>query len=495
MAYIPQPFANHNGGNLIVGPDGYLYIALGDGGSGDDPENNAQRTDTLLGKMLRVDVNVADTHPNGYVIPADNPFLDGNPVAALPEIWAFGLRNPWRYSFDDGPGGTGALILGDVGQVTSEEIDYEPANTGGRNYGWRVREGSTAHIPSPPPAYTPLTDPVYDYPRTLGQAVTGGYVYRGSGLASFFRGRYFFADFVTGRIWSLRLTPTPSGAVADDLREHTAELGGVAVLGTISSFGRDAAGELYVVSFAGAIVRIADNSRGPDSVITGDFNGDNLDDVLLYDRNGTGAFSIRVSTGDGTFTAGPSGGWATGWNVTRADFDGNGLADLFLHNPLTGTWVKVINVGGGVFSYFSGGWLTEFTPYVTDLNGDGKSDVFLYGPATGRWLKCLSVGDGRVGFDLSLRRMARRLESAARRLERRWSRRFLPDRFDRALVQGDERRRCRLQLFQRRLADGIHATYRRSERRRLVRRVPVQRNHRSLVQVSQRCARHLRLLI
>ena len=307
LAYIPQPFANHNGGNLIVGPDGYLYIALGDGGSGDDPENNAQRTDTLLGKMLRVDVNVADTHPNGYVIPADNPFLDGNPVAALPEIWAFGLRNPWRYSFDDGPGGTGALILGDVGQVTSEEIDYEPANTGGRNYGWRVREGSTAHIPSPPPAYTPLTDPVYDYPRTLGQAVTGGYVYRGSGLASFFRGRYFFADFVTGRIWSLRLTPTPSGAVADDLREHTAELGGVAVLGSISSFGRDAAGELYVVSFAGAIVRIADNSRGPDSVITDDFNGDNLDDVFLYDRNGTGAFSIRVLDWSRNVHCGPSG--------------------------------------------------------------------------------------------------------------------------------------------------------------------------------------------
>ena len=137
---------------------------------------------------------------------------------------------------------------------------------------------------------------------------------------------------------------------------------------------------------------------GPDSVITGDFDGDHLDDVFLYDRNGTGAFSIGLSTGVGTFTAGPAGGWATGWNVTRADFDGNGLADLFLHNPLTGTWVKVINGGGGVFSYFAGGWLTEFTPYVTDLNGDGKSDVFLYGPATGRWLKCLSVGDGRVGF-------------------------------------------------------------------------------------------------
>ncbi len=141
---ILQPFVNHNGGHLAFGPDGYLYIGLGDGGSGDDPGRRAQDPSTLLGKMLRIDVvNVSDDHPNGYVVPADNPFLKGTPVAALPEIWSFGWRNPWRYSFDPvALGGTGALVAADVGQNNWEEIDYEPRGAGGRNYGWRIREGA-----------------------------------------------------------------------------------------------------------------------------------------------------------------------------------------------------------------------------------------------------------------------------------------------------------------------------------------------------------------
>ena len=139
---IRQPFANHNGGNLVFGPDGYLYIGLGDGGNGNDPQNHAQNPNSLLGKMLRIDVNVPDSHPTGYTIPPDNPFLRGQPVPALPEIWSIGLRNPWRYSFDDpARGGTGALIIADVGQNAWEEINYEPRNRGGRNYGWRNREG------------------------------------------------------------------------------------------------------------------------------------------------------------------------------------------------------------------------------------------------------------------------------------------------------------------------------------------------------------------
>src|SRR5215217_7695295 len=126
-AAIPQPFANHNGGNLAFGPDGYLYIGLGDGGSGDDPLHLAQNPSSLLGKMLRIDVNVEDSHPRGYVVPQDNPFVGGAPVAARPEIWAFGLRNPWRYTFDSiALGGTGAMVIGDVGQNSREEIDYEP---------------------------------------------------------------------------------------------------------------------------------------------------------------------------------------------------------------------------------------------------------------------------------------------------------------------------------------------------------------------------------
>ena len=128
LPYVPQPYANHNAGNLAFGPDGYLYIGLGDGGSGDDPENRAQNPAELLGKMLRIDVSVADTDPNGYVVPSTNPFVSSGPAGVLREIWSFGLRNPWRYSFDPpSRGGTGALIIGDVGQGAWEEIDYEPA--------------------------------------------------------------------------------------------------------------------------------------------------------------------------------------------------------------------------------------------------------------------------------------------------------------------------------------------------------------------------------
>ncbi|RPJ78681.1 MAG: hypothetical protein EHM13_14300, partial [Acidobacteria bacterium] len=237
-AFISQPFANHNGGNLAFGPDGYLYIGLGDGGSANDPGDRAQDPNTLLGKMLRIDVNVPDSDPQGYRIPADNPFVGVAPVAALPEIWAFGLRNPWRYSFDaPALGGTGALLLTDVGQSSWEEIDYEPAGRGGRNYGWRVREGAhpNPNIPPSNAAYLPLTDPIFEYGRESGGAVTGGYVYRGTHLGSAFAGRYFFGDFVSGRVWSLALAAACSGeATAGDLREHTAELGGASVLGNIS---------------------------------------------------------------------------------------------------------------------------------------------------------------------------------------------------------------------------------------------------------------------
>ena len=156
-AFIEQPFANHNGGHMAFGPDGFLYIGLGDGGSGNDPGHRAQDPDTLLGKMLRIDVNVPDANTKGYVVPPSNPFVDNVPVDALTEIWAFGMRNPWRFSFDDvARGGTGALVIGDVGQNAWEEINYEPAGQGGRNYGWRNREGKHAdagrarRCPGPP---------------------------------------------------------------------------------------------------------------------------------------------------------------------------------------------------------------------------------------------------------------------------------------------------------------------------------------------------------
>jgi glucose/arabinose dehydrogenase len=270
-AFIAQPYANHNGGNLAFGPDGYLYIGLGDGGSGGDPENRAQNPQELLGKMLRIDVGVADTHPSGYQVPADNPFVRGVPLPARPEIWAFGLRNPWRYSFDDpARGGTGALVIGDVGQSLWEEIDYEPANRGGRNYGWRVREGAHEYDTSRPPAFLPMTEPIYEYGHDNAVSITGGFVYRGSALPSMYRGRYFFADLV-GRVWSIALTIDPASgeARASNLLEHTDELGGTSFIGNISSFGVDGDGEIYVVSYStGRILKVIGPPAAP-SVPTG----------------------------------------------------------------------------------------------------------------------------------------------------------------------------------------------------------------------------------
>lgn len=256
---ITQPFANHNGGDLAFGPDGYLYVALGDGGSGNDPQHLAQNPMSLLGKFLRIDVNVPAAHPAGYVVPASNPFVGGGPVAALPEIWSIGWRNPWRFSFDDpARGGTGALVAGDVGQNAREEINYEPRGRGGRNYGWRNREGTRVNVDTLPPAYLPLVPPVHEYDHSVGRSVTGGYVYRGQRLAGY-QGRYFFGDFIAGRVWSLafELDAATGEARAVDLREHTDGLGGRAALGNVSAFGVDATGELYVVNYAaGTVLRL-----------------------------------------------------------------------------------------------------------------------------------------------------------------------------------------------------------------------------------------------
>jgi glucose/arabinose dehydrogenase len=238
VLFVDQPYSNHNGGNLVFGPDGYLYIGLGDGGSGGDPHGNAQSLGTLLGKMLRIDPRPADGAP--YRIPADNPFV--TTPGARPEIWAYGLRNPWRYSFDRA---TGDLWIGDVGQSAWEEVDRQPASsTGGENYGWNVREGSHPYTAggSAPGA----VDPVFDYPHSDGGCVvTGGYVYRGAAIPDLV-GTYVFADFCLGEIGGLRL----------DGDQVVHEQLGVAA-GPVSSFGEDTQGELYVLSLAGGVYRLA----------------------------------------------------------------------------------------------------------------------------------------------------------------------------------------------------------------------------------------------
>lgn len=237
---VDQPYSNHNGGDLAFGPDGMLYVALGDGGSGGDPDGNGQNRETLLGSILRIDV---DATP--YAVPADNPFVGQAPFA--PEIWGWGLRNPWRFSFDRA---TGDLWIGDVGQGDLEEISHQPASsTGGENYGWARLEGSRCY-PADPCDSAGTVLPAYEYTHDDGCSVTGGYVYRGSAYPDF-AGRYFFADYCSG--WIRSFYADDGRAV--DVYDHTDDFGTVA---SIASFGEDASGELYVVSMSGTIYRITD---------------------------------------------------------------------------------------------------------------------------------------------------------------------------------------------------------------------------------------------
>jgi hypothetical protein len=238
-----QPFSNHNGGMIAFGPDGYLYIALGDGGSGGDPLNNGQSMNTWLGKILRIDVDGAAP----YVVPPSNPFV--GQTGALPEIWALGLRNPWRFSFDRS---TGDMYIADVGQSAFEEIDVQPASSaGGHNYGWVQMEGNACYMSGCQPSLYTL--PVQVYSHADGCSVTGGFVYRGSEVA-ILTGRYLYADYCSGWVRSFRW----SGGAATDHREWTSLAGGF-----ISSFGQDGRGELYVVRHGanGSVRRIVPSLR------------------------------------------------------------------------------------------------------------------------------------------------------------------------------------------------------------------------------------------
>ncbi len=230
LLHIQQPYENHNGGDLMFGPDGYLYAGMGDGGSAGDPHGNGQSTNVLLGKMLRIDVhNAAAGQP--YSAPADNVFVkDGK---GLPEIWAYGLRNPWRFSFDMA---NGDLYIADVGQDKWEEIDYLPANSpSGANFGWNLREGKHDYKGTVPPG-TQLTEPVFDYGHDQGCSVTGGFVYRGKKLPEF-QGVYLFADYCTGKLWGLL-----KGA---DGSWQTQKLFDMKM--SIPSFAQDADGEIYAL--------------------------------------------------------------------------------------------------------------------------------------------------------------------------------------------------------------------------------------------------------
>ncbi|MFW6175981.1 MAG: PQQ-dependent sugar dehydrogenase, partial [Acidobacteriota bacterium] len=189
---LGQPFANHNGGQLAFGPDGFLYIGLGDGGSGSDPMDNGQDVTTLLGKILRIDVDRTDPGL-AYGLPPDNPQISDEPGARR-EIWAYGLRNPWRFSFDRA---TGDLFIGDVGENQREEIDLAPAGQGGQNFGWRLKEGTLCHVPSTGCEREGLVDPILEYSHDQGCSVTGGFRYRGSASPAL-TGVYLYGDFCSG---------------------------------------------------------------------------------------------------------------------------------------------------------------------------------------------------------------------------------------------------------------------------------------------------------
>ena len=243
---VSQPYANHNGGCMRFGPDGYLYIAFGDGGSGGDPENRAQDGSTVLGKMLRIDI---DQGPP-YSIPDDNPFV-GDPNT-MDEIWAFGLRNPWRFSFDRV---TGDLWIGDVGQGAREEVSYQPASSnGGENYGWRCYEGDNTYDTANCGLSSNYIFPVFDYDRdseTGGRCVSGGIVYRGSSYSCLY-GFYVFADYATENVWTI-------GPDSSVLRHD------ISSISSIAGFGEDESGELYAVGRGGTIYLV----KGSTEVISG----------------------------------------------------------------------------------------------------------------------------------------------------------------------------------------------------------------------------------
>lgn len=240
---VPQPYANHNGGMLAFGPDGYLYIGLGDGGSAYDPQNFAQNLNSKLGKMLRIDVNQTQA-PLNYSIPPGNPFY--NNFSVQREIWSWGLRNPWRFSFDRL---TGDLYIADVGQENYEEVDFQPAGVSSQNYGWNCYEGTFQLSGACAPAQ--LTMPIFDYKHSdlPGCAIIGGYTYRGFEIPDL-RGSYFFADWCKSRIITFRYV----NGVITDYQNRTSELAPAdqsLSINSISSFGEDAAGELYLIDHLG----------------------------------------------------------------------------------------------------------------------------------------------------------------------------------------------------------------------------------------------------
>jgi len=392
---LNQPFTNHNGGSLQIGPDGYLYVGLGDGGGGGDPGENGQNKSTLLGSILRLDPTTGEAAPG-------NPFIG---KAGADKIWAYGVRNPWRFSFD---AATGDLFVGDVGQGAVEEVDVIPAGVGGLNLGWDVWEGSRCY--EGPCSEDGMTFPVHEYSHrsgaicgSSGGSITGGYVYRGNEMP-WLRGHYFYADWCLGDLKSFRM----SGGNAVD---HTDWRQALSAPGLITSFGVDGFGELYLLA-QGKVYKFV-SERGPDC----DFNGDGRADIAVgvpgeKHSGAAGAGVMKEFRGaagpvdpadDATWRQGAGGvagvaepGDRFGAALGCGDFNGDGYADVAVGVPDEGPGSVQVLYGspsgltGAGSDYFDQGSLGVGTPLpgerfgaavaAGDLNRDGYADLVVGAP-------------------------------------------------------------------------------------------------------------------
>ncbi len=401
---IPHPtFTNHNGGTIAFGPDGYLYAGPGDGGSGNDPNANAQNINALLGKILRIDVNIPMGSTQQYLIPPTNPYAGATPGAD--EIYAIGIRNPYRFSFDRG--GTNQLWVGDVGQDAVEEVDIV---TLGGNYGWRVYEGTTCTNNDPglciPGNYIM---PIYQYANAGARcSVTGGVVYRGP-QNTFPQGTYVYADYCTGEIFVNAANTTP---LLDTPRN-------------ISSFGEDEAGEIFISGLGGTLekvvrarasadfdgdfrtdvsvfrpstgvwysynssngtVRIQQFGSNGDVPATEDYDGDNITDVGVYRPSQNTWYYYRSS--DATVAVIPFG--SAGDIPAQGDFDGDAKADVAIFRPSTGTWWIRRTTNPGNFQAIQFGSNGDI-PVAGDYDADGRYDVAVFRPSEGTWYRLNSV--------------------------------------------------------------------------------------------------------
>jgi glucose/arabinose dehydrogenase len=368
---VPHPsYQNHNGGHLAFGPDGYLYIGTGDGGGGGDPDQNGQRLTTRLAKMLRISVNGGGT----YSIPATNPYASSNcdtGVNPCPEIWAYGLRNPWKFSFDRS---NGDLFIGDVGQGLYEEVSYVPAGSaGGGNFGWNVFEGTRCYAATTCSIATglaPHTPPVIEYGHDNtdfgGFSITGGYRYRGSKYPAL-NGYYFYGDFSSQRLWVA--LPNANGVWSSEFSQIAPS--------SISSFGEDEAGELYLVGYGtGKIYAIKGPVPAPS--VANDLNGDGKSDILIQTA-GLGVTTTTAWLMNGTTISAANNILTTdpAWTISHvADFNGDGKADILWRNTNGATTVWLMD-GGSVLTTVGllGPDASWRVSHVGDFNGDGKADI------------------------------------------------------------------------------------------------------------------------